>query len=75
MKIKTNYIILGGDSATDNYTFIHSDPYNTTDIYPSGYSIIQPLIPLHTVKTTVMLKQTIYDFLNNYKMPLRIVNK
>jgi hypothetical protein len=75
MKLKTNYIILGGNTDTDNYTFIHTEPYKSNDIYPSGYSIIQPVIPLHTVENSIMTNQSLHDYLNTYKMPLRIVNK
>ena len=75
LKLKTNYIILGGNTEVDNYTFVHSKPYLTNDIYPSAYSIIQPAVPLHTVENVVMTKQSLYEYLNTYKMPLRIVNK
>ena len=75
MKLKTNYIVLGGNADVDNYTFVHTEPYKTNDIYPSAYSIIQPAIPLRTVENVIMTKQTLYDYLNTYKMPLRVMNK
>jgi len=70
MNINTNYIILGGNTDLDEFIFIRTNPYKTTDKFMTNYSIITPNIKLNEVKDVIMTKQTMHDYLKNYKVKL-----
>ena len=70
MNINTNYIILGGNTDLDEFIFIRTNPYKTTDKFMTNYSIITPNVKLNEVKDVIMTKQTLHDYLKNYKVKL-----
>jgi hypothetical protein len=68
MKLTTNYIIMGGEMEKDEYTFIHSNPYKTTDEFSTPVSIVEPPMLLKDTKDIVLVKESLTDYLKNYKL-------
>ena len=72
MKLQTTYIILGGNTETDDYIFIRSNPYKMSDDYAPNFSIVKPTIKIRDIKDIIMLKTNLPDHLLGYKLNLKI---
>jgi hypothetical protein len=68
MKLNTNYIVMGGDMEKDEYTFIRSDQYKQSDEFSTPVSIVEPPMLLKDTKDIVLVKESLTDYLKNYKL-------
>lgn len=72
LKMDTKYIVMGGNIETDEYTFIHSNPYKNTDIYAPSINFVDTDIKLSEIPDIAFTKISLSDHLKNYKLVLRI---
>lgn len=72
LKMETNYIIMGGNIETDEYTFIRSNPYKSSDGYAPSFSYIDDTIKIGNILNMVFIKVSLQEHLKNYKLNLRI---
>lgn len=72
LKLDTSYILMGGNIETDEYTFIRSNPYKTSDSYAPNFSYIDKTIKISNIPNVVFIKRSLQEHLKNYKLNLRI---
>lgn len=72
MQLESNYLILGGDPATDEYIFIYSKPLKPRDTTPSSFTIIEPKIKINNIDNITFIKQDLEKYLLSYKLDLKI---